>query len=761
MSVPTITGAKAGQTTTSEAAIKPFSGVTLGDTNANSTDAVSITLAGNNSAAPYGGTLSGTGLTQTGVNSYTLAADTPASVTAALKGLVFTPTEIAPNTKSTTTFTLTDSSSAGTSVSNSTTSVVDSHVVPVPTITGAKAGQTTTSEAAIKPFSGVTLGDTNANSTDAVSITLAGNNSAAPYGGTLSGTGLTQTGVNSYTLAAGTPASVTAALKGLVFTPTEIAPNTKSTTTFTLTDSSSAGTSVSNSTTSVVDSHVVPVPTITGAKAGQTTTSEAAIKPFSGVTLGDTNANSTDAVSITLAGNNSAAPYGGTLSGTGLTQTGVNSYTLAAGTPASVTAALKGLVFTPTGITPNTKSTTTFTLTDSSSAGTSVSNSTTSVVDSHVVPVPTITGAKAGQATTSEAAIKPFSGVTLGDTNANSTDAVSITLAGNNSAAPYGGTLSGTGLTQTGVNSYTLAAGTPASVTAALKGLVFTPTEIAPNTKSTTTFTLTDSSSAGTSVSNSTTSVVDSHVVPVPTITGAKAGQTTTSEAAIKPFSGVTLGDTNANSTDAVSITLAGNNSAAPYGGTLSGTGLTQTGVNSYTLAAGTPASVTAALKGLVFTPTEIAPNTKSTTTFTLTDSSSAGTSVRNSTTSVVDSHVVPAVKQANVESTDLSSSITPEADPVASLTATVGSAFRYVDNVIGQSQDVRSAGVVGAYQESYVHSPTTYVHGHQHQPSLNELVSAINHKSLQTMADGRDFNSAELSKSNPRITFVKSHSDS
>jgi uncharacterized repeat protein (TIGR03803 family) len=103
--------------------------------------------------------------------------------------------------------------------------------------------------------------------------------------------------------------------------------------------------------------------------------------------------------------------------------------------------------------------------------------------------------------------------------------------------------------------------------------------------------------------------------MPAPTIIGTVSGQTTTSETEIDPFSGVTIGDANAGATDTLSITLSGP-------GSLSGTGLSVSSGN-YTLT-GTAAAITSELRALSFTPVDGMPNTSVTTTFTLSDTSSA-----------------------------------------------------------------------------------------------------------------------------------------
>ena len=103
------------------------------------------------------------------------------------------------------------------------------------------------------------------------------------------------------------------------------------------------------------------------------------------------------------------------------------------------------------------------------------------------MPAPTITGTVSSQATTSETPIDPFSGVTIGDANAGATDTLSITLSGP-------GSLSGTGLSVSSGN-YTLT-GTAAAITSELRALSFTSVDGVPNTSVTTTFTLSDTSSA-------------------------------------------------------------------------------------------------------------------------------------------------------------------------------------------------------------------------------------------------------------------------
>ncbi|WP_027573953.1 S-layer family protein [Bradyrhizobium sp. WSM1743] len=103
-----------------------------------------------------------------------------------------------------------------------------------------------------------------------------------------------------------------------------------------------------------------------------------------------------------------------------------------------------------------------------------------------------------------------------------------------------------------------------------------------------------------------------------PTISGTVAGQTTTSEHPVHPFSGTTISDQNPGATDVLTITLSG------AGGTLSGAGLIGSG-NTYTLS-GSASTITSELQALVFTPNAGQPNTSSTTTFRLSDASTGYT---------------------------------------------------------------------------------------------------------------------------------------
>jgi ELWxxDGT repeat protein len=233
---------------------------------------------------------------------------------------------------------------------------------PPPTIAGTVSGQTTTSEAPVRPFASATIGDPNVGATDTLTITLGG------AGGTLSGKGLSAGVGGVYTLS-GTASAITSEVEALAFTPKAGAPNTSSTTTFRLSDQSTAGSAPAVDTaTTVIDKDPTATgaapqaPTIAGTVSNQTTTSEAPVRSFAHAMIRDPNVGVTDTLTITLGG------AGGSLSGTGLSAGVGGVYTLS-GTASAITSELEALVFTPKAGAPNTSSTTTFRLSDQSSAG--------------------------------------------------------------------------------------------------------------------------------------------------------------------------------------------------------------------------------------------------------------------------------------------------------------------------------------------------------------------------------------------------------
>ncbi|WP_426422134.1 hypothetical protein [Bradyrhizobium genosp. A] len=168
--------------------------------------------------------------------------------------------------------------------------------------------------------------------------------------------------------------------------------NGASSETFTLADTSVTNFGITNDDSGGILLTAAALPSIAGAVSGQTTSNEAAIKPFATVTVTDPNAAATDHLVITLAG------AAGILSGTGLTSLGNGTYELAATGADKLTAELHALTFvaSPHG---DGSVTTTFTLSDTSSVGLTVSDAHTSVIDTHQAGPTIINGPASGYAT--------------------------------------------------------------------------------------------------------------------------------------------------------------------------------------------------------------------------------------------------------------------------------------------------------------------------------------------------------------------------
>ncbi|MCA6122897.1 AIDA repeat-containing protein [Bradyrhizobium sp. WSM 1704] len=182
--------------------------------------------------------------------------------------------------------------------------------------------------------------------------------------------------------------SATATLSGSTLTVS----NGTASETFNLADTSVTGFGIAKDSSGGILLTAAALPTITGTVSRQTTSNEAAINPFATVTITDPNAAATDSLIITLAGAD------GILSGAGLTALGNGTYELAATSATNLTAELHALTFVaaPHG---DGSVTTTFTLTDTSSAGLTVSDANTSVIDTHQSAPTPIDGPASGYAT--------------------------------------------------------------------------------------------------------------------------------------------------------------------------------------------------------------------------------------------------------------------------------------------------------------------------------------------------------------------------
>ena len=137
-----------------------------------------------------------------------------------------------------------------------------------------------------------------------------------------------------------------------------------------------------------------------------------------------------------------------------------------------------------------------------------------------LVQAPVISGTKAGQSTPSGQPDTPFSKAKITDANIHTSDSLSIQITGGGGVLSDGVGFSG--LTESAAGVYLLS-GTAAAINQELKALVFTPNAFS----ATTTFTLTDTTSRGTSASDATTTVTVTNGEPVYSVSTFLADQST------------------------------------------------------------------------------------------------------------------------------------------------------------------------------------------------------------------------------------------
>ena len=217
-----------------------------------------------------------------------------------------------------------------------------------------------------------------------------------------------------------------------------------------------------------------------------------------------------------------------------------------------------------------------------------------------------------------------------------------------------------------------------------------------------------------------------------PMITGTVAGQTTSLEAPISPFSNVTIGDPKSGATDTLTITLAG------AGGTLSGTGLTSIGSGVYTLT-GTALAITAQLDALTFTPNASWPNASGTTTFQLSDMSSAyPTATTDNTTTVINqdpnaltataAYVAAHIDGINADANVTSITLTDPSNPIVLTASQYAADTTAIAKIVG-AHAVEINGVTG---QAYTGEEIDYNGGSQLTRLLFTGVSGASYSSYE-----------------------------
>jgi hypothetical protein len=229
------------------------------------------------------------------------------------------------------------------------------NIVTPPLVTGTVANQVVASGSTIRPFGAVQITDNNFDYSApvAAAITLTDGGSPTDADGLLTGVGIGKTGVGTYSIGPVTGGySLASTLQNLIFTPVAVGAGGTRTTAFDLnvTDTR-AMLSKDDKFTSVevIGPAVAPVPPlIAGTQANQTVAPGNAIAPFLGVTVSDANPDTKASATLIVEG-------GGTLSGSGLVPGAAGVWTIAAVSPADLTATLNHIIFSvPAGSQTNT-----------------------------------------------------------------------------------------------------------------------------------------------------------------------------------------------------------------------------------------------------------------------------------------------------------------------------------------------------------------------------------------------------------------------
>jgi hypothetical protein len=194
-------------------------------------------------------------------------------------------------------------------------------------------------------------------------------------------------------------------------------------------------------------------------------------------------------------------------------------------------------------------------------------------------------------------ALTPLAGVTVSDVDPGQTETVTLTL-----SSTHNGTLSNlAGGTYDGATGSYTVSGSAAAVTAALDGLVFTPTinQVAPGQVVTTGFKLSVTDGLLVSNAQQTTANITALNDP-PVISGCPAALSrVTWNVPFNPFPAATVTDPDVAAAETVTLTLSGNGALSL---SLPGVTLANPTLGTYTFAAASPAAATTALDALLFT---------------------------------------------------------------------------------------------------------------------------------------------------------------
>jgi VCBS repeat-containing protein len=215
-----------------------------------------------------------------------------------------------------------------------------------PTITGVQGGFNITDKQSVAPFTNVTIADVDARGLQVLTVTVSLDLAAK---GTITNLGgfAAVSGSPGYYRMTGIGSNITAAIRGLVFVPTENRITVPTTETTTLSIAAYDGyITVTNSGTTINVTAVNDPPIISGTLGNQRVYDHLPIAPFSGVTITEVDDLTLQPLNITVTLAQPTFGYLTSLGGFVLQSNGV--YTLTHVTAAQATAALEGILYVPT-----------------------------------------------------------------------------------------------------------------------------------------------------------------------------------------------------------------------------------------------------------------------------------------------------------------------------------------------------------------------------------------------------------------------------
>ncbi len=674
------------------ATVQPFSAVTIEEYDGDNVTTV-VTLSGGDANGLFtAASLTASGFTKTGVGEYSLAVTTPAAAQAAIRQLVFDPTEnqVASGSTVITTFTIAVDDGGPAQTDNTTdvtvTSVNDAPTLTAGTLTSITEDNFTPSGESVATIFSSSFSDVD-NSSSLDGIVVVGNTANSVTEGkwqysSNSGTNWFDIGTvddtgNALAIAAGskirfvpvlnyngTPTSLV--VRGLDDSFAGSYSTTTGSETREVVDTSSpvASSPFSNSTTTL-GTTVDPdndLPQIGGA-GDNSIDDTATVQPFASVTIADVEGDNVTTV-VTLSGGDANGLFtAASLSASGFSKTGAGEYSLATTTPAAAQAAIRQLVFDPTENQVASGSTvmTTFTIAVDDGGPTQTDN-TSDVTVTSVNDAPTLTAGNLASVVEESsnppgATVASLFAASFTDPDASSSlDGIIIV---GNAANPVTegkwqySSNSGTNWFDIGTvddtgNGLAIAAGslirflpeedfagTPTSLV--VRGLDDSFSGSYSTTAGSEVRQLVDTSTptANSAFSDPTTTLGTSVTgEDDPPAIGGTADNTIDDTAIVQPFAGVTIGEADGENVS-VTVNLSdGDDNGLFTAASLSASGFTKTGAGQYNLGSSSSAVAQTAIRQLVFDPTEnqVASGATVMTTFTISVSDGGAPTVNNST---------------------------------------------------------------------------------------------------------------------------------